>query len=130
MIWIHSCVHSDIPALPVRIREMPVELLRFPVRALKVRVAGFKAPSVSSQEVVLPYSPKWSVKAAMEMIDLLHTSITVSVVVRNVAVSSRSDNLDKCIFFIKYIHVYYLAGNFFTSSCLCIAVFVGSWSPD
>uniref|UniRef100_A0A3Q3XBP1 Tudor domain-containing protein n=1 Tax=Mola mola TaxID=94237 RepID=A0A3Q3XBP1_MOLML len=81
MILVHHPDFGSDDTLPTsKIREMPVELLRFPVRALKVRVAGFKAPSVSSQEVVLPYSPKWSVKAAMEMIDLLHTSITVSVV--------------------------------------------------
>ncbi|XP_075961117.1 RING finger protein 17 [Anarhichas minor] len=69
--------------LPTRkLRQMPAELLRFPSRALKVRVAGFKAPSVSSQEDVLPYSPAWSVKAAMEMIDMLHGNITASVVAR------------------------------------------------
>lgn len=62
---------------------MPPELLRFPLRALKVKVAGFKAPSVNTQEDVLPYSPEWSVKAAMKMMDLLHTNITTSVVVRN-----------------------------------------------
>lgn len=62
---------------------MPAELLRFPSRALKVRVAGFKAPSISRQEDVLPYSPGWSVKAAMDMIDLLHSNITASVVVPN-----------------------------------------------
>lgn len=62
---------------------MPAELLQFPSRALKVKVAGFKAPSVNTQEDVLPYSPAWSVKAAMDMIDLLHNIITASVVVRN-----------------------------------------------
>lgn len=63
---------------------MPAELLRFPLRALKARVAGFKAPSVSTQEVVLPYSPQWSVKALREMMELLHTNIRASVVVRTV----------------------------------------------
>ncbi|XP_040913538.1 RING finger protein 17 [Toxotes jaculatrix] len=67
--------------LPVsKLRQMPAELLRFPLQALKVKVAGFKAPGVNSQEDVLPYSPGWSVKAAMDMIDLLHSSITALVV--------------------------------------------------
>lgn len=61
---------------------MPAELLRFPARALKVKVAGFKAPSVNREKDVLPYSPAWSVKAAREMIELLHSNITASVVVR------------------------------------------------
>lgn len=62
---------------------MPAELLQFPSRALKVKVAGFKAPSVNTQQDVLPYSPTWSMKAAMEMIDLLHSNITACVVVGN-----------------------------------------------
>ncbi|XP_068593149.1 RING finger protein 17 [Cebidichthys violaceus] len=69
--------------LPTRkLRRMPAQLLRFPSRALKVRVAGFKAPSASGREDVLPYSPGWSVKAAMEMIDMLHGNISASVVAR------------------------------------------------
>lgn len=61
---------------------MPAELLRFPVQALKVKVAGLKPPSAGPQDCMLPYSLKWSMKAAMEMVDLLHGSITASVVVR------------------------------------------------
>lgn len=71
--------------LPVRIRQMPAELLQFPVQALKVKVAGLKPPSASLEEDVLPYSPEWSVRAVMEMVDLLHTNITASVVVRKSA---------------------------------------------
>lgn len=62
---------------------MPAELLKFPTQVLKVRVAGFKAPTVSQQEDVIPYSPEWTVAAAMEMLDLLHGNITATVVVRN-----------------------------------------------
>ena len=62
---------------------MPTELLRFPLRALKVKVAGFKPPSVNWQEDVLPYSPGWSVRATMDMIELLQGNVTASVVVRN-----------------------------------------------
>ena len=79
----YTAVFWDILSLPVRIRQMPAELLRFPARALKVKVAGFKAPSVNREKDVLPYSPAWSVKAAREMIELLHNNITASVVVRN-----------------------------------------------
>lgn len=63
---------------------MPADLLRFPIRALKVKLAGFRAPSVNKQEDALPYCPEWSVKAVMEMIDMLNTSVKVTVVVRNV----------------------------------------------
>lgn len=61
---------------------MPAELLRFPVQALKVKVAGLKPPSAGPQDCMLPYSLKWSMKAAMEMVDLLHANITASIVVR------------------------------------------------
>ncbi|XP_035507554.2 RING finger protein 17 isoform X2 [Scophthalmus maximus] len=67
--------------LPIcKLRQMPAELLRFPSQVLKVKVAGFRAPSVNWEGQVLPYSPKWSVKAARDMIDLLHGNITASVV--------------------------------------------------
>lgn len=60
---------------------MPPELLRFPVEALKVKVFGLRPPSAGSQECMLPYSPEWSLTATMEMVNLLHGSITASVVV-------------------------------------------------
>lgn len=70
---------------------MPPELLLFPTRAIKVKVAGFKAPSVERRGDVLPYSPAWSVKAVMEMTDLLHSNITATVVVSNVIVSDEEE---------------------------------------
>lgn len=70
-------------ALPVRIRQIPAQLLKFPVGVLGVKVAGFKPPSVNTEESVLPYCPEWSLKATMEMIGLLQTNIRASVVVRN-----------------------------------------------
>ncbi|XP_042350877.1 RING finger protein 17-like [Plectropomus leopardus] len=78
----HVDFGSDDTLPPSKLRQMPAELLRFPSRALKVKVGGFRAPSVNRQEDVLPYSPGWSVKAAMDMIDLLHNNITASVVAR------------------------------------------------
>lgn len=96
--FLYLCTNmSDFSlTLPVRLRQMPAELLRFPVQALKVKVAGFKPPSINLQEDVLPYSPEWSVRAVMEMVDLLHTNITASVVVRKSALLcglSQSQNL-------------------------------------
>ncbi|XP_073330079.1 RING finger protein 17 isoform X2 [Pagrus major] len=76
----HVDFGSDDTLPPSKMRQMPAELLRFPSRALKVKVAGFKAPSVNREKDVLPYSPGWSVKAAREMIELLHSNITASVV--------------------------------------------------
>ncbi|XP_077436804.1 RING finger protein 17 isoform X2 [Vanacampus margaritifer] len=58
------------------LRRMPAKLLCFPLQVLKVHVAGFKAPSVSTEDQVLPYSPDWSVKATVAMVDLLHGDIT------------------------------------------------------
>ncbi|KAM8749037.1 RING finger protein 17 isoform 2-T3 [Acanthopagrus schlegelii] len=78
----HVDFGSDDTLPPSKTRQMPAGLLRFPARALKVKVAGFKAPSVNREKDVLPYSPAWSVKAAREMIELLHNNITASVVAR------------------------------------------------
>ncbi|XP_040057950.2 RING finger protein 17 isoform X1 [Gasterosteus aculeatus] len=63
-----------------RLRRMPADLLRFPLQALKVKVAGFKSPRASGREDLLPYSPGWSVEAALKMIDMLHESITATIV--------------------------------------------------
>ncbi|CAK6968526.1 LOW QUALITY PROTEIN: RING finger protein 17 [Scomber scombrus] len=79
----HVDFGSDDTLPTSKLRQIPAELLQFPSRALKVRVAGFKAPSVNRHEDKLPYSPGWSVKAAMEMIDLLHCNITATVLARN-----------------------------------------------
>ncbi|XP_034549440.1 RING finger protein 17 isoform X2 [Notolabrus celidotus] len=79
----HVDFGSDDTLPPSKLRQMPVELLGFPSRALKVKVAGFKAPSVKTEEGMLPYSPGWSVKATMAMMDLLHNNITASVVARD-----------------------------------------------
>lgn len=76
-----SSTKNEYLAFPVRIRQIPAELLKFPVKVLKVKVAGFKPLSVNRQEYVLPYCPEWSLKATMEMLDLLQTSIRASVVV-------------------------------------------------
>ncbi|KAM3862182.1 RING finger protein 17-like [Diretmus argenteus] len=74
----HVDFGSDDTLPPSKLRQMPAELLRFSTRALKVRIAGFKAPSVSLETDMLPYQPKWSKKAVQEMIGLLHGNITAS----------------------------------------------------
>ncbi|XP_031169903.1 RING finger protein 17 [Sander lucioperca] len=81
----HVDFGSDDTLPTSKLRQMPAKLLRFPSRALKVKVAGFKSPSVNinKNEKVLPYSPGWTVKAAYEMIDMLHGQITASVVARD-----------------------------------------------
>ncbi|KAJ8352610.1 hypothetical protein SKAU_G00240860 [Synaphobranchus kaupii] len=63
-----------------RLRQIPATLLRFPCNAIQVRVAGFKPPRISLEKERVSYRPEWSMKAALEMIDLLHGSITASVV--------------------------------------------------
>ncbi|XP_033965248.1 RING finger protein 17 isoform X3 [Pseudochaenichthys georgianus] len=80
----HVDFGSDDTLPPSKLRQMCAELMSFPSRALKVKVAGFKPPSKSRQQQqdVLPYSPAWSVKATMDMIDMLHGNITASVVAR------------------------------------------------
>ncbi|RVE58226.1 hypothetical protein OJAV_G00207030 [Oryzias javanicus] len=78
----HVDFGSDDTLPPKKLRQMPAELLKFPTQALKVRVAGFKAAAVRQQEDVIPYSPEWTVAAAMEMLDLLHGNITATVVIR------------------------------------------------
>ncbi|XP_070770407.1 RING finger protein 17 [Enoplosus armatus] len=83
MILVQHIDFGSDDTLPTsKLRQMPAELLRFPTQVLKVKVAGFKAPRANREEDVLPYSPGWSVKAAMDMIDLLHSNITASVVAR------------------------------------------------
>ncbi|KAJ0070701.1 hypothetical protein NL108_017887, partial [Boleophthalmus pectinirostris] len=78
----HVDYGSDDTLPPTKLRQMPSELLAFPAHTLKVKVTGFRAPSVTRQEDVLPYSPVWSIQAAMDMIDLLHGYITATVVAR------------------------------------------------
>ncbi|XP_075996283.1 RING finger protein 17 [Genypterus blacodes] len=64
---------------PSKLRQMPVELMRFPVQALKVHVRGFKPPRVNQQGAVLPYSPSWSLNALQEMVQLLHGRVSALV---------------------------------------------------
>ncbi|XP_027878178.1 RING finger protein 17 isoform X1 [Xiphophorus couchianus] len=91
----HVDFGSDDSLPTSKLRQMPSELLLFPTRAIKVKVAGFKAPSVERRGDVLPYCPAWSVKAVMEMTDLLHNNITATVVSREPELKVQLYNEDR-----------------------------------
>ncbi|XP_041857081.1 RING finger protein 17 isoform X2 [Melanotaenia boesemani] len=96
MILVQHVDFGSDDTLPTsKLRQIPAELLQFPLQGLKVKVAGFKAPSVNREEDVLPYSPGWSVKAALDMIELLHGNIKATVVAREPELSVLLYNKDK-----------------------------------
>ncbi|KAB5576782.1 hypothetical protein PHYPO_G00202460 [Pangasianodon hypophthalmus] len=55
-----------------KLRCLPKALLRFPCEAVCVQLAGFKPPHLCQETERIPYRPEWSMKAMLEMIDLLH----------------------------------------------------------
>ncbi|XP_014900531.1 RING finger protein 17 isoform X1 [Poecilia latipinna] len=96
MILVQHVDFGSDDSLPTsKLRQMPPELLLFPTRAIKVKVAGFKAPSVEWHGDVLPYCPVWSVKAVMEMTDLLHNNITATVISREPELKVQLFNEDR-----------------------------------
>lgn len=64
-----------------RLRRLPETLLRFPCDAVYVQLAGFKPPRRCQESESIPYSPEWSMKTMLEMIDLLHGKLRAVVVV-------------------------------------------------
>lgn len=67
--------------LCIRLRCLPKTLLRFPCEAVFVQLAGFK-PLHQCQELErISYSPEWSIKALLEMMDLLHGKLRAVVMV-------------------------------------------------
>ncbi|XP_030642398.1 RING finger protein 17 [Chanos chanos] len=72
----HVDFGSDDTLPPHRLRQLPASLLRFPCAAVSVRLAGFKPPRVCLEEERLSYRPEWSMRAMMEMIDLLHGNLS------------------------------------------------------
>ncbi|XP_077014883.1 RING finger protein 17 [Tamandua tetradactyla] len=54
-----------------RLRQIPLHLMQYPARAIKVLLAGFKPPLRDSGKTRIPYSPKWSMEALWAMIDCL-----------------------------------------------------------
>uniref|UniRef100_A0A8C7CAS3 Ring finger protein 17 n=1 Tax=Oncorhynchus kisutch TaxID=8019 RepID=A0A8C7CAS3_ONCKI len=75
----HVDFGSDDTLPTHKLRQIPAHLLRFPCKAIKVRVAGFRPPRHNLEKERLSYRPEWSLKAALEMIDLLHSCCTASV---------------------------------------------------
>ncbi|KAG7331453.1 hypothetical protein KOW79_005422 [Hemibagrus wyckioides] len=55
-----------------KLRCLPKTLLRFPCEAVYVQLAGFKPRHLCQESERIPYCPKWSMKAMLEMLDLLH----------------------------------------------------------
>ncbi|XP_070433853.1 RING finger protein 17 isoform X2 [Equus przewalskii] len=54
-----------------RLRQIPLHLMQYPARAIKVLLAGFKPPLRESGKTRIPYCPKWSMEALWAMIDCL-----------------------------------------------------------
>lgn len=65
-----------------RLRRLPKKLLRFPCEAACVQLAGLKPPRLCQESERVPYRPEWSMKAMLEMIDLLHGKLRAVVTVR------------------------------------------------
>ncbi|XP_062396877.1 RING finger protein 17 [Sardina pilchardus] len=71
MLIRHVDFGSD-DSLPIqKLRSLPECLLDFPRQAVCVRLAGFQPPRFCSESKRLPYAPEWSVKALLEMMNLL-----------------------------------------------------------
>ncbi|KAM9049287.1 RING finger protein 17 isoform 3-T5 [Megaptera novaeangliae] len=54
-----------------RLCQIPVHLMQYPARAIKVLLAGFKPPLRDVGKARIPYCPKWSMEALWAMIDCL-----------------------------------------------------------
>ncbi|XP_006832121.1 PREDICTED: RING finger protein 17 [Chrysochloris asiatica] len=54
-----------------RLRQIPLHLMQYPTRAIKVLLAGFKPPIKDSGKTRIPYCPKWSMEALWALIDCL-----------------------------------------------------------
>uniref|UniRef100_A0A8C6BR27 RING finger protein 17 n=1 Tax=Monodon monoceros TaxID=40151 RepID=A0A8C6BR27_MONMO len=54
-----------------RLCQIPLHLMQYPARAIKVLLAGFKPPLRDTGKARIPYCPKWSMEALWAMIDCL-----------------------------------------------------------
>ncbi|CAH2225286.1 Hypothetical predicted protein [Pelobates cultripes] len=57
--------------------QLPDNLVKYPVKAFKVRLAGFKPPMKDCETVRIPYFPAWSMKALYTMMDLIEEKATL-----------------------------------------------------
>ncbi|RXN29007.1 RING finger 17 [Labeo rohita] len=62
-----------------KLRQLPASLHHFPCAAIYVKLAGFKPANVCLEMERIPYRPEWSMRAMMEMIDLLNGELTAVV---------------------------------------------------
>ncbi|XP_052004314.1 RING finger protein 17 [Xyrauchen texanus] len=63
--------------LPIhKLRQLPASLYHFPCAAIYVKVAGFRPPTLCTELERIPYQPEWSMRAMLEMIDLLNGDLT------------------------------------------------------
>ncbi|XP_071990357.1 RING finger protein 17 isoform X2 [Engystomops pustulosus] len=51
--------------------QLPLSLIEYPAKAIKVKLAGFKPPKEDFETQRVPYCPKWSMRALTEMMDLV-----------------------------------------------------------
>ncbi|XP_043547808.1 RING finger protein 17 [Chiloscyllium plagiosum] len=54
-----------------RLRQIPARLVQYPVRAIKVKLAGFKPPALMNNVDRIAYSPEWSMEALWTIIDIV-----------------------------------------------------------
>ncbi|KTF93026.1 hypothetical protein cypCar_00029060 [Cyprinus carpio] len=59
-----------------KLRQLPASLHHFPCAAVYVKLAGFKPTNVCLDSERIPYRPEWSMRAMMEMINLLNGELT------------------------------------------------------
>ncbi|KAL2104301.1 hypothetical protein ACEWY4_001169 [Coilia grayii] len=71
MLIRHVDFGSDDTVPIHKLRRLPEFLLDFPRQAVCVRLGGFQPPCLCTETKRLPYAPEWSVKALLEMMNLL-----------------------------------------------------------
>ncbi|KAG8539038.1 hypothetical protein GDO81_021567 [Engystomops pustulosus] len=63
--------------------QLPLSLIEYPAKAIKVKLAGFKPPKEDFETQRVPYCPKWSMRALTEMMDLVaEKTFSVACIVR------------------------------------------------
>ncbi|XP_041054619.1 RING finger protein 17-like [Carcharodon carcharias] len=72
MILVQHVDFGSTASLPdFRLRQIPAHLIQYPVRAIKVKLAGFKPPALMNDMDRLVYSPEWSMEALWTMVDIV-----------------------------------------------------------
>uniref|UniRef100_A0A4W3HK33 RING finger protein 17 n=1 Tax=Callorhinchus milii TaxID=7868 RepID=A0A4W3HK33_CALMI len=57
-----------------RLRQLPIGLMQYPARAIRVKLMGFKPPASMNNLHQLVYCPEWSMEALWTMIDIVQGS--------------------------------------------------------